>query len=55
MALISSSVTLPSAEGFICKTFNKKSVEEVNNQINGAVIIDTIFIGNATAFAMASG
>jgi hypothetical protein len=40
----------PSA-GFICKTF-KKSV--VHNQIN-AVTIETIFMGNATALAMASG
>jgi hypothetical protein len=51
---ISSSVTFPSA-GFICKTFSKKSVECVNNQINGAVTIETIFMGNATALAMASG
>ena len=55
MALISSSVTLPSADGLILKTFNRNSVEIVSNQIKGAVRIDSIFIGKATALAMPSG
>ena len=55
IALISSSVTFPSAEGLIINIFNKNSVEMVSNQMNGAVAIEIIFIGIATAFAMASG
>src|SRR6187402_1473514 len=55
MAFISSSVTFPSAVGFIWSTSNKNSVDVVSNQINGAVIIETIFIGHATALAIPSG
>ena len=39
----------------ILNTSKTKSVETVNNQINGAVITETIFIGTATAFAIVSG
>ena len=53
--MISSSVTFPSAEGLIRNIFNKNSVEMVSNQIKGAVRIEIIFIGSATALAMPSG
>jgi hypothetical protein len=45
-------VTLPSAEGRICNTLSKNSVECVNNHIKGAVMIETIFIGMATALQL---
>ena len=55
MALISSSVTFPSAVGLICKSFIKDSVEIVSNHIKGIVIVETNFMGTATAFAIPSG